>query len=163
MEIQLTQEQVDAAIEGVVIRQIEDMQFDCYDYYGDYRDSCGIGEYVRTQVRDVARKYVEKRFAEMVDEEVAEVARYEAMAAFLEKPVKITDGYRSKEYESWDSYLLKQIHDQSLKNWNVDKKIREEIDKRVKQLWDECAEKARTMAIVYFTEAIESKFGTCKP
>lgn len=162
MEIQLTQEQVDAAIEGVITKQLDDMRFDYYGYYGDH-DSQSFAEYVREKAKSVVEKYVEEKFAEMIDEEVAEVARYEAMAAFLEKPVKITDGYRSKEYESWDSYLLKQIHDQSLKNWNVDKKIREEIDKRVKQLWDECAEKARTMAILYFTEAIESKFGTCKP
>lgn len=158
MEIQLTQEQVDAAIEGIITKQLREMRFDCYDYYGE-PDSQSFYEYVRERAKSVVEKYIEKKFAKMVDEEVAEVARMEAMAAFLSKPVKITDGYRSTEYESWDSYLLKQIHDQSLKNWNVDKKIREEIDKRVNQLWKECAEKARTLAIGYFTDCIEKKFG----
>ena len=161
MEIQLTQEQVDAAIEGVITKQLDDMRFDYYGYYGDH-DSQSFAEYVREKAKSVVEKYVEKKFAEMIDEEVAEVARYETLAAFLEKPVKISDGYRSKEYDSWESYLLKQIHEHSLADWNVNKKIREEIDKQVKKLWEECAEKARAMAIVYFTEAIESKFGTCK-
>ena len=162
MEIQLTQESVDALVKAVITQKLDEMRFDYYDsYYGD-SVSQSFGEYVRAKANDVVQGYIKERFKETIDEEVAEVARYETLAAFLEKPVKISDGYRSTEYESWESYLLKQIHEHSLTDWNVNKKIREEIDKQVKKLWEECADKARTMAIVYFTEAIENRFGICK-
>ena len=102
--------------------------------------------------------YLKEKIDTLVDTEVAEVARMEAVAAFLAKPVTITDGYRKAEYDSWSSYLLKRIHERSLSDWNVNRMIRDEVDKRVKRIWEECESKARAVAVAAFSEGIESLF-----
>lgn len=82
----------------------------------------------------------------------------EAVAAFLAKPVTITDGYRESKYDSWSSYLLKRIHEHSLSSWKIDRMIQDEIDKRVKQLWTECESKARTLTVAAFSDGLERLF-----
>lgn len=156
MEIQVTQEQVDAVIESIVRKELDNLEvYD--DYYDEYRKR-PLGEYLERKVKSIVEEYLKKKLDTIVDTEVAEVARMEAVAAFLAKPVTITDGYRKAEYDSWSSYLLKQIHEHSLSDWNVNRMIRDEIDKRVKQLWTECESKARAVAVAAFSEGIESLF-----
>ena len=156
MEIQVTQEQVDAVIESIVRKELDNLEV--YDgYYDEYRRK-PIGEYLEHKVESMVEKYLEEKLDTIVDTEVAEVARMEAVAAFLAKPVTITDGYRKAEYDSWSSYLLKRIHEHSLSDWNVNRMIRDEIDKRVNQLWKECESKARAVAVAAFSEGIESLF-----
>ena len=156
MEIQITQEQVDAAIEAVVREELESTVIS--DWYGDEYVTKSLHNYVEAKAQKAINEYLEKKFDALIDDEVAEVARMEAMAAFLSKPVKITDGYRQSEYDSWSSYLLKRIHEHSLSDWNVNRMIRDEIDRRVKQLWDECESKARAVAVASFNEGIEKMF-----
>lgn len=156
MEIQITQEQVDAAIEAVVRKELESAEI--YDWYEDVYVTKSLHDYVEAKAQKAINEYLEKKFDALIDDEVAEAARMEAMAAFLAKPVKITDGYRQSEYDSWSSYLLKRIHEHSLSDWNVNRKIREEIDKRVNQLWAECESKARAVAVASFSEGIEKMF-----
>ena len=156
MEIQITQEQVDAAIEAVVRKELDNLEV--YDGYYDEYCKKPLHDYITYKVNLTVEKYLKEKFADMIDDEVAQVARMEAMAAFLAKPVKITDGYRKAEYDSWSSYLLKQIHEHSLSDWNVNKMIRDEIDKRVKQLWSECESKARAVAVSMFNDGIEELF-----
>lgn len=156
MEIQVTQEQVDAVIESIVRKELDSLEvYD--DYYEGYRKK-PLGEYLERKVNSIVEEYLEKKLDTIVDTEVAEAARMEAVAAFLAKPVTITDGYRKAEYDSWSSYLLKRIHEHSLSDWNVNRMIRDEIDKRVKQLWAECESKARAVAVAAFSEGIESLF-----
>lgn len=156
MEIQVTQEQVDAVIESIVRKELDSLEV--YDgYYDDYRKR-PLGEYLKRKVKSIVEEYLKKKIDALVDDEVAEVARMEAVAAFLAKPVTITDGYRKAEYESWSSYLLKRIHEHSLSDWNVNRMIRDEIDKRVKQLWAECESKARAVAVAAFSDGIEKMF-----
>lgn len=154
MEIQITQEQVDAAIEEVVRKELESAEI--YDWDEDAYVTKSLHNYVVTKAQAAIDEHLERKFDAIIDDEVAEVARMEAMAAFLAKPVKITDGYRKSEYDSWSSYLLKRIHEHSLSDWNVNRKIREEIDKRVSQLWEECESKARAVAVAAFSDGIES-------
>lgn len=156
MEIQVTQEQVDAVIESIVRRELDNLEvYD--DYYDEYRRK-PLGEYLERKVKSIVEEYLKGKLDTIVDTEVAEVARMEAVAAFLAKPVTITDGYRKAEYDSWSSYLLKRIHEHSLSDWNVNRMIRDEIDKRVNQLWAECESKARAVAVAAFGEGIESLF-----
>lgn len=156
MEIQVTQEQVDAVVESIVRKELDG--FEVYDgIWEEYRKR-PLSEYLECKVRSIVEDYLKEKIDALVDTEVAEVARMEAVAAFLAKPVTITDGYRKAEYESWSSYLLKQIHEHSLKDWNVNRVIRDEIDKRVNQLWSECESKARAVAVAAFSEGIESLF-----
>lgn len=156
MEIQVTQEQVDAVIEAIVRKELDSLEV--YDgYYDEYRRK-PLGEYLEHKVESIVEEYLKGKLDDLVDTEVAEVARMEAVAAFLAKPVTITDGYRKTEYDSWSSYLLKQIHEHSLSDWNVNRTIREEIDRRVNQLWAECESKARAVAVAAFSEGIESLF-----
>lgn len=156
MEIQITQEQVDAVVESIVRKELDN--FEVYDSY--YNEFCKrpLNEYLECKVKSMVEKYLKEKIDNLVDTEVAEVARMEAVAAFLAKPVKITDGYREAEYDSWSSYLLKRIHERSLSSWNVNRMIRDEIDKRVKQLWDECESKARAVAVATFNDGIEELF-----
>lgn len=156
MEIQITQEQVDAVIESIVRKELN--SFEVYDSYHDKFCKRPLGEYLESRVKSMVEKYLKEKIDNLVDTEVAEAARMEAVAAFLAKPVTITDGYRKAEYDSWSSYLLKQIHEHSLSDWNVNKMIREEIDKRVKQLWAECESKARAVAVAAFNDGIEELF-----
>ena len=156
MEIQVTQEQVDAVIESIVRKELDNLEvYD--DYYEGYRKK-PLDEYLEHRVECIVEEYLKKKLDTIVDTEVAEIARMEAVAAFLAKPVTITDGYRKGEYDSWSSYLMKRIHEHSLSNWNVNRMIRDEIDKRVKQLWAECESKARAVAVAAFSEGIESLF-----
>lgn len=154
MEIQITQEQVDAAIEAVVRKELESAEI--YDWDEDAYVTKSLHNYVVTKAQNAIDEYLEKKFDALIDDEVAEVARMEAMAAFLAKPVTITDGYRKSEYGSWSSYLLKRIHEHSLSDWNVNRMIRDEIDKRVNQLWTNCESKARAVAVAAFSDGIES-------
>lgn len=156
MEIQITQEQVDAAIESIVRKELDSLEV--FDYYSDDYKAKSLHEYVSYKTKLAIDKYLEEKFDAMIDDEVAEAARMEAMAAFLAKPVTISDGYRKSEYDSWSSYLLKRIHEHSLSDWNVNRKIRDEIDKRVSQLWKECESKARAVAVAAFDEGIEEIF-----
>lgn len=156
MEIQVTQEQVDAVIESIVRKELDSLEV--YDgYYDEFRKR-PLSEYLERKVKSIVEDYLKKKIDNLVDTEVAEVARMEAVAAFLAKPVKITDGYREAEYDSWSSYLLKRIHEHSLSNWNVNRMIRDEIEKRLKQVWAECESKARAVAVAAFSEGIESLF-----
>lgn len=156
MEIQVTQEQVDSIVESIVRKELDSLEV--YDgYYEDYR-KVPIGEYLEHKVKCVLEECLKKKIDTIVDTEVAEAALMEAVAAFLAKPVTITDGYRKAEYDSWSSYLLKRIHEHSLSDWNVNRMIRDEIDRRVKQLWAECESKAREVAVAAFSEGIESLF-----
>ena len=156
MEIQVTQEQVDAVIESIVRKELDNLEvYD--DYYDEYRKK-PLGKYLERKVESIVEQYLEKKLDNLVDTEVAEVARMEAVAAFLAKPVTITDGYRKAEYDSWSSYLLKRIHEHSLSDWNVNRMIRDEIDKRVKHLWAECESKARAVAVAAFSDGIENLF-----
>lgn len=156
MEIQVTQEQVDAVIESIVRKELDNLEvYDaCYEGYCKKP----LGEYLERRVESIVEKYLKEKLDIIVDTEVAEAARMEAVAAFLAKPVTITDGYRKTEYDSWSSYLLKRIHEHSLSDWNVNRMIRDEIDKRVNQLWKECESKARAVAMASFSEDIESLF-----
>lgn len=156
MEIQVTQEQVDAVIESIVRKELDSLEvYD--DYYDEFRKR-PLSEYLERKVKSIVEEYLKGKLDTIVDTEVAEAARMEAVAAFLAKPVTITDGYRKAEYDSWSSYLLKRIHEHSLSDWNVNRMIRDEIDKRVKQLWAECESKARAVAVAAFSEGIESLF-----
>lgn len=156
MEIQVTQEHVDAVIESIVRKELDNLEvYD--DYYEGYRKK-PLGEYLEHRVESIVEKYLKEKLDTLIDSEVAEAARMEAVAAFLAKPVTITDGYRKAEYDSWSSYLLKRIHEHSLSDWNVNRMIRDEIDKRVKQLWAECESKARAVAVAAFSDGIESLF-----
>jgi len=156
MEIQITQEQVDAVIESIVRKELDNLEvYD--DFYEEYSKK-PLSKYLECKVKSIVEEYLEKKLDTIVDTEVAEAARMEAVAAFLSKPVTITDGYRKAEYESWSSYLLKRIHEHSLSDWNVNRMIRDEIDKRVKQLWAECESNARAVAVAAFSEGIESLF-----
>lgn len=156
MEIQVTQEQVDAMIESIVRKELDSLEI--YDsYWGEYGNK-PLDRYLEIKVKYIVEEYLKKKIDNLVDTEVAEAARMEAVAAFLAKPVTITDGYRKTEYASWSSYLLMRIHEHSLSDWNVRRMIREEIDKRVKQLWDECASKARAAAMAAFREGTEILF-----
>jgi len=127
MEIQITKEQVDAVIETIVRKELEGLEIS--DWYGDeYKFTTrSFRDYVEYRACAAANDYIKEKFGTMIDEEIAEVARYEALAAFLSKPVKITDGYRQSEYDSWSAYLLKQIHEHSLSDWNVRKAIRDRM------------------------------------
>ena len=154
MELKITQEQVDAAIEAVVRNELESAEI--YDWDEDAYVTKSLHNYVVTKAQNAIDEYLEKKFDALIDDEVAEAARMEAMAAFLAKPVKITDGYRKSEYDSWSSYLLKRIHEHSLSDWNVNRMIRDEIDKRVNQLWTNCESKARAVAVAAFSDGIES-------
>ena len=156
MEIQVTQEQIDAMVEAIVRKELDSLEL--YDYYSEEYHKVPLHEYIERKVRDRVDDYLKEKIDTIVDDEVAEAARMEAVAAFLAKPVKISDGYRQSEFDSWSSYLLKRIHEHSLSSWNVNKMIREEIDKRVNQLWKECEEKARAVAVASFTEGIERLF-----
>jgi hypothetical protein len=156
MEIQVTQEQVDAVIESVVRKELDSLEV--YDDYYEGFLKKPLGEYLERKVKFIVEEYLKEKLDTIVDTEVAEAARMEAVAAFLDKPVTITDGYRKAEYESWSSYLLKRIHEHSLSDWNVNRMIRDEIDKRVNQLWKECESKARAVAVAAFSEGIESLF-----
>lgn len=156
MEIQITQEQVDAVIEALVRNELNNIEF--YDWdYEEYRKQ-SLRDYVLKKTDEVIDGYLKEKFDALIDDEVAEVARMEAMAAFLAKPVRITDGYRKAEYDSWSSYLLKQIHEHSLTEWNVNKKIRDEVDKRVRQLWEECSNKAKAAALASFCDGVDRMF-----
>ena len=156
MEIQITQEQVDAVVESIVRKELDNLEvYD--DYYEGYRKK-PLDGYLECKVKSIVEEYLKKKIDNLVDTEVAEVARMEAVATFLAKPVTITDGYRKAEYDSWSSYLLKRIHEHSLSSWNVNRMIRDEIDKRVKQLWDECESKARAVAVAAFNDGIEKLF-----
>ena len=156
MEIQVTQEQVDAVIESIVRKELDNLEvYD--DYYEGYRKK-PLSEYLERKVQLIVEDYLKEKLDTIVDTEVAEAARMEAVAAFLAKPVTITDGYRKAEYDSWASYLLKQIHEHSLSDWNVKRTIKEEIDKRVNQLWKECESEARAVAVAAFNDGIESIF-----
>lgn len=156
MEIQVTQEQVDAVIESIVRKELDNLEvYD--DYYDEFRKR-PLDVYLEYKVKCMVEEYLKEKLDTIVDTEVAEAARMEAVAAFLAKPVTITDGYRKAEYESWSSYLLKRIHEHSLSDWNVNRMIRDEIDKRVNQLWKECESKARAVAVAAFSEGIESIF-----
>ena len=156
MEIQVTQEQVDAVVESIVRKELDN--FEIYDGYYEGYCKKPLGEYLECKVNSIVEDYLKKKIDNLVDTEVAEVARMEAVAAFLAKPVTITDGYHKSEYDSWSSYLLKRIHEHSLSSWNVNRMIRDEIDKRVKQLWDECESKARAVAVAAFNDGIEKLF-----
>ena len=156
MEIQVTQEQVDAVVESIVRKELDNLEV--YDGYWDEYHKKPLGEYLERKVKSIVEEYLKEKLDTIVDTEVAEAARMEAVAAFLAKPVTITDGYRKAEYDSWSSYLLKRIHEHSLSDWNVNRMIRDEIDKRVKQLWAECESKARAVAVAAFREGIESLF-----
>lgn len=156
MEIQITQEQVDAVVESIVRKELNSLEvYD--DFYEEYRRK-PLGDYLERKVKSIVEEYLKEKLDTIVDTEVAEAARMEAVAAFLAKPVTITDGYRKAEYDSWSSYLLKRIHEHSLSDWNVNRKIRDEIDKRVNQLWAECESKARAVAVAAFSEGIENLF-----
>ena len=156
MEIQITQEQVDAVVESIVRKELDKLEV--YDsYWGEYCNK-SLDGYLECKVKSIVEEYLKKKIDNLVDTEVAEVARMEAVATFLAKPVTITDGYRKAEYDSWSSYLLKRIHEHSLSDWNVNRMIREEIDKRVKQLWSECESKARAVAVAAFNDGIEELF-----
>ena len=156
MEIQVTQEQVDAVIESIVRKELDNLEV--YDgYYEEYRKK-PLGEYLERKVKSIVEEYLKEKLDAIVDTEVAEAARMEAVAAFLAKPVTISDGYRKAEYDSWSSYLLQRIHEHSLSDWNVNRMIRDEIDKRVNQLWKECESKARAVAVAAFSDGIESLF-----
>ena len=156
MEIQVTQEQIDAMVEAIVRKELDSLEL-C-DYYSEEYHKVPLNVFIEHKVRDSVDDYLKEKIDSIVDTEVAEAARMEAVAAFLAKPVKISDGYRQSEFDSWASYLLKRIHEHSLSDWNVNKMIREEIDKRVNQLWKECEEKARAVAVASFTEGIERLF-----
>ena len=156
MEIQVTREQVDAVVESIVRKELDGLEV--YDGYWDEYRKKPLGEYLERKVKSMVEDYLKEKIDTLVDTEVAEAARMEAVAAFLAKPVTITDGYRKAEYDSWSSYLLKRIHERSLSDWNVNRMIRDEIDKRVKQLWAECESKARAVAVAAFSEGIESLF-----
>ena len=156
MEIQVTQEQVDAVIESIVRKELDNLEF--YDgYYEEFR-KMSLDEYIKEKVASIVEEYSKKRIDNLIDTEVAEAARMEAVAAFLAEPVTITDGYRKAEYDSWSSYLLKRIHEHSLSDWNVKRMIRDEIDKRVNQLWKECESEARAVAVAAFNDGIEKVF-----
>lgn len=156
MEIQVTQEQVDAVIESIVRKELDSLEvYD--DYYDEYRKR-PLSEYLERKVRLIVEDCLKEKIDAILDTEVAEAARMEAVAAFLAKPVTITDGYRKAEYDSWSSYLLKRIHEHSLSDWNVNRMIRDEIDKRVNQLWKECESKARTVAVAAFNDGIAELF-----
>lgn len=156
MEIQVTQEQVDAVVESIVRKELDSLEV--YDgYWEEYRKR-PLGEYLECKVKSIVEEYLKEKLDTLIDTEVAEAARMEAVAAFLAKPVTITDGYRKAEYDSWSSYLLKRIHEHSLSDWNVNRMIRDEIDKRVNQLWKECESKARAVAVASFSEGIERLF-----
>ena len=156
MEIQVTQEQVDAVIESIVRKELDNLEvYD--DYYEGFRNK-PLGEYLEYKVKSIVDEYLKEKLDTIVDTEVAEAARMEAVAAFLAKPVTITDGYRKAEYESWSSYLLKRIHEHSLSDWNVNRMIRDEIDRRVNQLWKECESKARAVAVAAFNDGIAELF-----
>ena len=156
MEIQVTQEQVDAVIESIVRKELDSLEV--YDSYWDEYGKKPLDRYIEIKVKSIVEEYLKEKIDNLVDTEVAEVTRMEAVAAFLAEPVTITDGYRKSEYDSWSSYLLKRIHEHSLSNWNIRSTIREEIDKRVNQLWEECESKARAVAVAAFSEGIESLF-----
>ena len=156
MEIQVTQEQVDAVIESIVRKELDSLLV--YDgYYGESRQRT-LDEYLERKIKYMVEEFLKEKIDTIVDTEVAEAARMEAVAAFLAKPVTITDGYRKTEYDSWSSYLLKRIHEHSLSDWNVNRMIRDEIDKRVKQLWAECESKARAVAVAAFNDDIAKLF-----
>lgn len=156
MEIQVTQEQVDAVIESIVRKELDNLEV--YDgYYEGYRKK-PLSECLEHKVDSMVEEYLKKKLDTLIDTEVAEAARMEAVAAFLAKPVTITDGYRKAEYDSWSSYLLQRIHEHSLSDWNVKRTIKEEIDKRVNQLWKECESKARAVAVAAFNDGIAELF-----
>lgn len=156
MEIQVTQEQVDAVVESIVRKELNN--FEVYDSYWCEYCKKPLSDYLEHKVKSIVEDYLKEKLDTIVDTEIAEVARMEAVAAFLAKPVTITDGYCKAEYDSWSSYLLKRIHEHSLSDWNVNRMIRDEIDKRVKQLWAECESKARAVAVAAFNEGIENLF-----
>ena len=156
MEIQITQEQVDAVIETIVRNELDNFSF--YEWDCGERRKASLHDYVSSKTREAIDKYIKKKFDTLIDEEMAELARMEAMAAFLAKPVKITDGYRESEYDSWSSYLLKSIHEKSLLSWDVKKEIRKTIDRLVEQLWNDCQEQARTAALARFDSQIRQEF-----
>ena len=156
MEIQVTQEQVDAVVESIVRKELDNLEV--YDGCWDEYRKKPLGEYLERKVKSIVEEYLKEKLDTIVDTEVAEAARMEAVAAFLAKPVTITDGYRKAEYDSWSSYLLKRIHEHSLSDWNVNRMIRDEIDKRVKQLWAECESKAKAVAVAAFNDGIAELF-----
>lgn len=152
MEIQITQEQVDAVVEAIVRKELDNLTM--YDSWGDER-YISLNEYVRQRAASFIDKYLEEKFGKLVDDEVAEIARMETMAAFLQKPVKISDGWHTSEYDSWTSFLLKRIHEKSLNDWNVNKRINDAIKKKVDELWSACAKKARQDALAAFQDELE--------
>lgn len=153
MEIQITQEQVDAIIEREVDKALDNVTFYRYDGYDDY-EYVGLDRYVKEAVEDKIDEYLKKKFGALIDEEVSHVASHEVMAEFLARPVKITDGYRQAEYESYASYLLKRIHEHSLKSWDIQGMIRKEIEVRVERLWEQCEKDAKDAAIASFSAKI---------
>ena len=153
MEIQITQEQVDEVIESIVRKELNSLTM--YDSWGDER-YISLNDYIRQHTKSCIEKYLEEKFGKMVDDEIAEIARMETMAAFLQKPVKISDGWHTSEYDSWTSFLLKRIHEKSLNDWNVNKKINDAIKKKVDELWSACAKKARQDALAAFQDELES-------
>lgn len=83
MEIQVTQEQVDAVIESIVRRELDSLEvYD--DYYEGYRKK-PLGEYLEHKVESIVEEYLNGKLDTIVGTEVAEVARMEAVAAFLAK------------------------------------------------------------------------------
>ena len=155
MEIQVTQEQVDAIIEREVTKALDNLTFyrHCWDDDFEY---VGLDRYVKEAVEDKIEKYLSEKFDALVDEELSHVVSHEVMTEFLSKPVKITDGYRETEYDSYANYLLKVIHNRTFENWKIRDMIQSEVKRRVDELWKQCEADARESAIESFSAKIRT-------
>ena len=85
-------------------------------------------------------------------------ALFDDIPLFVVPGTEDSDVIEYETHEQRNARLLKQIHEHSLSDWNVNRMIRDEIDKRVKQLWAECESKARAVAVAAFNDGTAELF-----
>ena len=102
---------------------------------------------VRDAVSEKFNYYLDREIEAKINEVISGKADkyiYAEIDKVMENKVRIDDGWGSSAtYGSFDDYVRKQISTKIRDGWNVERKVRESVDSRLKKYVEESVEKIK--------------------
>lgn len=150
MEIQVTQEQVDAMLRQIIEEKVNNLDVR-YDEYGDYVGGYSVAE----RAEELIKKIVKKRVDEILEDKVEEIAKGIA-DDFLAMPVDIYDGWGERShFDSYADMFAHHIRKQCGSEYDLKRTLNNYAKERVEKAWDEYKGEVIPMLMEKMKEAID--------
>ena len=150
MEIQVTQEQVDAMLRQIIEEKVNSLDAR-YDEYGDYVGGYSVAE----RAEELIKKIVKKRVDEILEDKVEEIAKGIA-DDFLAMPVDTYDGWgKRSHFDSYADMFAHHIKKQCNSEYDLKRTLNNYAKERVEKAWDEYKGEVIPMLMEKMKEAID--------